>query len=116
MNSPKLNPTLKEVQARVDQYISQFEEGYFDPPTLVNRFCEELGELAREVSHRFGPKKKKPGEAEGDIALEIGDLLFILVCLANSQGYDLGEIFRQTMDKYDTRDKDRWTRKAPAYE
>ncbi|MBM7865720.1 nucleotide pyrophosphohydrolase [Heliobacterium gestii] len=105
---------LRDVQARVDAYISQFEEGYFDPPTLVNRLCEELGELAREVSHRFGPKKKKPGEAEGEMELEIGDLLFVLVCLSNSQGYDMDDIFRRTMEKYETRDKDRWTRKRPA--
>ncbi|MTV48344.1 nucleotide pyrophosphohydrolase [Heliobacillus mobilis] len=103
--------TMKEVQARVDEYISQFEEGYFDPPTLVIRLCEELGELAREVSHQFGPKKKKPGEADGDMELEIGDILFILVCLCNSRGYDLADIFRRTMEKYEVRDKDRWTRK-----
>ncbi|MZP29732.1 nucleotide pyrophosphohydrolase [Heliobacterium undosum] len=107
------SPSLRDLQDRVDAYISQFEEGYFDPPTLVIRLCEELGELAREVSHRFGPKKKKPGEAEGDLELEIGDLLFILVCLSNSQGYDMADIFRRTMEKYETRDKDRWTRKVP---
>ncbi|MDD2421853.1 MAG: nucleotide pyrophosphohydrolase [Heliobacteriaceae bacterium] len=105
------SPTLNEVQTTVDQYINQFAEGYFDPPTLVNRFCEELGELAREVSHQYGPKKKKPDEPRGDLALELGDLFFVLVCFANSQGFNLGEIFQQTMAKYTTRDKDRWTRK-----
>ncbi|KAB2951176.1 nucleotide pyrophosphohydrolase [Heliorestis acidaminivorans] len=103
--------TMQEVQQQVDDYISQFEEGYFDPPTLVIRFCEELGELARVVSHQYGPKKKKPDEEEGDMELEMGDLLFILICLANRQGYNLNEIFIKTMDKYNCRDKDRWTRK-----
>lgn len=103
--------TLTQVQQRVDQYISQFEEGYFDPQTLIVRFCEELGELAREVSHQFGVKKKKPGEPAGDMPGEIGDLLFILVCLSNSQGYSLEDIFNNTMQKYEVRDKHRWTRK-----
>nr|WP_170285786.1 nucleotide pyrophosphohydrolase [Heliorestis convoluta] len=111
--------TLEEVQKQVDDYISQFEEGYFDPPTLILRFCEELGELSRVVSHRYGPKKKKPGEEEGDMELEMGDLFFVLICLANRQGYDLNEIFQKTMEKYNHRDKERWTRKKekpPSYE
>ncbi|MCW2278786.1 nucleotide pyrophosphohydrolase [Heliophilum fasciatum] len=104
-------PTLQDVQAQVDRYISQYKEGYFDPQVLILRFCEELGELSREVSHRYGPKKKKPSEADGDMALELGDLLFILVCFANAQGYDLADIFERTMAKYETRDRGRWTPK-----
>jgi hypothetical protein len=52
--------TLREMQQDVHRYISQFREGYFHPMTLVVRLAEELGELAREVNHRYGQKPKKP--------------------------------------------------------
>lgn len=102
---------LAEVQQRVDDYINQFEEGYFSPMTLVVRLTEELGELAREVNHLHGEKPKKAAEAEGSVALELGDLLFVITCLANRLEIDLEDSFRAVMEKFETRDKDRWTRK-----
>ncbi|ATY84864.1 nucleotide pyrophosphohydrolase [Kyrpidia spormannii] len=101
--------TLREMQEDVDRYISQYQEGYFHPMTLVVRLAEELGELAREVNHRFGQKPKKPGEADGSVALELGDILFVVTCLANSLQIDLEEVHRAVMEKFRTRDKDRWT-------
>lgn len=105
---------LVELQQRVDAYIGQFEEGYFSPMTLVVRLTEELGELAREVNHSYGEKPKKSTEQEGSIALELGDLLFVITCLANSLQIDLEESFLAVMNKFETRDKDRWTRKGQA--
>ncbi|AEJ43484.1 MazG nucleotide pyrophosphohydrolase [Alicyclobacillus acidocaldarius subsp. acidocaldarius Tc-4-1] len=102
---------LSEVQQEVHRYISQFEEGYFHPMTLVVRLAEELGELAREINHHYGEKPKKPDEPEGDLALEMGDILFVLACLANRLEIDLGEAFSATMHKFRTRDRDRWTRR-----
>jgi NTP pyrophosphatase (non-canonical NTP hydrolase) len=67
--------------------------------------------LAREINHRFGQKTKKAGEAEGDMALELGDILFVVICLANSQQIDLDQAFAATLAKVRTRDADRWTRK-----
>ena len=58
--------TLRDSQARVDAWISQFEEGYFPPLTNMARLSEEVGELAREINHRFGQKTKKKDEPEGD--------------------------------------------------
>ncbi|WP_206830430.1 nucleotide pyrophosphohydrolase [Alicyclobacillus fructus] len=101
---------LSQVQQEVHQYISQFKEGYFQPMTLVVRLAEELGELAREINHHYGEKPKKADEPEGDIALEIGDILFVLTCLANRLEIDLSDAFAATMDKFRTRDRDRWTR------
>ncbi|EJY55042.1 MazG nucleotide pyrophosphohydrolase [Alicyclobacillus hesperidum URH17-3-68] len=101
---------LQEVQGRVDAYISQFREGYFQPMTLVVRLAEELGELAREINHHYGEKPKKKDEPEGDIALELGDLLFVLTCLANRLDIDMEKAFLAVMEKFETRDKDRWTR------
>ncbi|GMA55687.1 NTP pyrophosphatase (non-canonical NTP hydrolase) [Alicyclobacillus sacchari] len=101
---------LQEVQTRVDEYIRQFREGYFQPMTLVVRLAEELGELAREINHHYGEKPKKQDEPEGDIALELGDLLFVLTCLANRLEIDMEKAFMAVMEKFETRDKDRWTR------
>lgn len=102
--------TVEAMQKRVDEYISQFKEGYFTPMTLVVRLTEELGELAREVNHLYGEKPKKSTEAKGSIALELGDLMFVISCLANRLGIDLCQSFEDVMHKFETRDADRWTR------
>jgi len=102
---------LREAQQRVDQWISQYKEGYFPPLTNLARLSEEVGELAREINHRFGFKTKKKEEAEGSVALELGDILFVVICLANSQGIDLDQAFDEVMAKVTTRDADRWTKK-----
>ncbi len=103
--------SLTEAQRRVDAWIAQFEEGYFDPLTNMARLSEEVGELAREVNHRFGQKTKKPGEADGDLAMEMADILFVVICMANREGIDLQAAFDRMMEKIETRDGERWTRK-----
>ena len=102
---------MAEMQREVDRYISQFKEGYFSPLSKLARMSEEVGELAREVNHRFGEKPKKPSEADNSIELELGDILFITMCFANSLGIDLTEAHDKVMHKFNTRDKDRWTKK-----
>lgn len=82
---------LKEAQARVDAWISRFEEGYWPPLVNLARLMEEVGELSRELNHRYGLKTKRPDEAEQDLALEIGDILFVLIALSNEQGIDLAD-------------------------
>jgi NTP pyrophosphatase (non-canonical NTP hydrolase) len=104
--------SFREAQQRVDQWVGQFAEGYFPPLVNVARLAEEVGELAREVNHQFGPKKKKPEESPASMAMELADILFVVVCLANSQGIDLDEAFAQMMSKVTSRDAGRWTRKA----
>lgn len=101
---------MRAVQERVDAYISQFREGYFTPMTLVVRLTEELGELAREVNHHYGEKPKKVDEPEGNIALELGDLIFNVACLANRLEIDLDQAFADVMTKFEIRDRERWTR------
>src|SRR5690625_443552 len=103
--------TTKEIECIVDEYISQFEEGYFSPLALMARLSEEVGELAREINHVYGEKPKKASEEEKLIEEEIGDILFVLTCFANSLQIDLSEAFQMTMEKFRIRDKDRWTRK-----
>jgi len=108
MNNPK---TMKDLQAEVDVYISQFKEGYFGPLAMLARMTEELGELAREVNHFYGEKPKKKDEGEKTIQEELGDLLFVIICFANSLNINLEEAHDYVMNKFNTRDKDRWTRK-----
>src|SRR5215216_79865 len=104
--------SLRDAQTRVDGWIAQFEEGYFDPLTNLARLTEEVGELAREVNHRFGQKTKKQEEPEGDLAMEMADILFVLVCMANREGIDLQAAFDRMMTKVETRDRDRWRKKG----
>lgn len=102
--------TMQEMQAEVDQYISQFKEGYFSPLAMLARLSEELGELAREVNHYYGEKPKKATEETNTIDNELADMLFVIICFANSLGIDLQKSHDQVMHKFATRDKDRWTK------
>jgi NTP pyrophosphatase (non-canonical NTP hydrolase) len=104
--------SLTDAQRRVDAWISQFEEGYFHPLTNMTRLAEEVGELAREVNHRFGQKTKKKDEVEGDMGMEMADILFVLICMANREGIDLQKAFDGMMEKVESRDRTRWTPKG----
>ena len=103
--------TLPELQEEIDTYINGFEEGYFPPMELLARLTEELGELAREVQHVYGMKKKKPEEAVRSLEEETGDLFFVLVCFANSQGISLEKALTTVVEKFKVRDANRWTKK-----
>jgi NTP pyrophosphatase (non-canonical NTP hydrolase) len=105
------NKTLTNLQQEVDKYINSFKEGYFPPMELLARLTEELGELSREVQHVYGVKKKKSNEAVRSLEEETGDLFFVLVCFANSQGISLEKALSTVIDKYKIRDADRWTKK-----
>lgn len=102
--------TLSDVQKEVDDYIQQFKVGYFSPMENMVRLSEEVGELAREINHVYGPKQKKLTEKKGDIGMEIADNLFVLVCLANAMDINLEEQFELMMHKFNTRDKNRFER------
>lgn len=105
------NKTMRDLQTEVDQYIGQFKEGYFSPLAMMARITEEVGELAREINHYYGEKPKKDTEKEKALEEEMGDVLFVLICMANSLQIDLQEAHDLIMHKFQTRDKDRWTRK-----
>ena len=104
--------SLSESQQRVHQWISQYEEGYFHPLTNLARLTEEVGELARELNHRFGQKTKKADEPPADLAMELADILFVLICIANREGIDLQQAFDRMLEKVETRDAQRWTLKS----
>ncbi|TSA87914.1 putative metal-dependent hydrolase [Deinococcus detaillensis] len=99
--------------ARVDAYVSQFKEGYFPPLLLLARLSEEVGEVARVLSHENG-KTPKAGEDVGDLELELADALFVMLCMTNSRGLSLERGFERMMQKVETRDAQRWTKKEAA--
>ena len=101
---------IEDAQAEVDAWISQFEEGYWPPLTNRARLIEEVGELAREMNHRFGHKTKKDDEPEQDLAIELADVLFVLIVIANEQGIRLDEALERVLEKYRARDSERWVR------
>ncbi|WP_203246479.1 nucleotide pyrophosphohydrolase [Sporosarcina beigongshangi] len=103
--------SLETLQQEVDLYINSFKEGYFPPMELLARLTEELGELSREVQHVYGMKKKKSSEAVRSLEEETGDLFFVLVCFANSQGISLEKALTTVVHKFKQRDADRWTKK-----
>jgi len=101
--------SLKPYQEEVDVWVKKYmKTGYFPPLAIIARLAEETGELAREINHKFGPKKKKSTESKQEIGDEIADIFFTLICLANSQDIDLDEAFEKMMSKLETRDKDRF--------
>ncbi len=103
--------SLTKYQKNVDNWISQYKIGYFMPLEIIVRLTEEVGELAREINHRYGPKKKKSTEKENEIGDEIADIMFTLICLANSLNINLDKSFEKMMKKLNTRDKKRFERK-----
>ncbi|WP_309118632.1 nucleotide pyrophosphohydrolase [Paenibacillus sp.] len=103
--------SMREMQKEVDAYISQFKEGYFSPLSMLARMTEEVGELAREVNHTYGEKPKKQGEADNSIEYELGDIMFIVICFANSLGIDLQKAHEMVLEKFNTRDANRWTKR-----
>lgn len=102
-------PTLAELQSRVDRYIRATGKGYFDELTNLARLTEETGELARIYARTRGQLKPKTSDDVSPTALrrEMGDLLFVLICLANQADVDLGAAVEEVLRKYDERDAGR---------
>jgi NTP pyrophosphatase (non-canonical NTP hydrolase) len=99
--------TLAEAQQQVDCWIRQHGVRYFSELTNLAQLAEEVGEVARIISRRFGDQSAKPSEESLDLADELADVLFVLICLANQTGVDLSDAFRRTLAKKTARDRDR---------
>lgn len=99
--------TLRSVQARVDAWIREHGVRYFSELTNLAQLVEEVGEVARILSRRFGDQSAKPSDRELDLGDELADVLFVLVCLANQTGVDLTESFEKNLEKKTGRDRAR---------
>ena len=98
--------TLEEAQKEVDSWIKTYGVRYFSELTNMTVLTEEVGELARVMARKYGDQSFKQGEKD-NLADEIADVLWVLICLANQTGVNLTEAFRQNLEKKTNRDKDR---------
>ena len=101
------SPTLADVQAQVDEWITTIGVRYFSELTNMTILTEEVGELARIMARRYGDQSEKPSDAGRDLGDEMADVLWVLAALANQTGVDLSEAFRRNLDKKTQRDADR---------
>lgn len=102
---------MNDMQRATDEWASQWKDKYWRPHEILARLMEEVGELSREINHRWGPKKKKATEDMCEMEEEIGDILFTIACLTNSLGMDMDECFTKAMKKYTERDASRFEKK-----
>lgn len=94
------------MQQNVDEWIKEYGVRYFSELTNMAELTEEVGEMARIMSRKYGDQSFKPGE-KADLGEEIADVLWVLTCIANQTGIDLTEEFYKTLEKKTTRDKTR---------
>ena len=99
--------TLCECQQLVDEWVNTLGVRYFSELTNLAQLVEEVGEVARILSRRYGDQSMKPLEKEADLADELADVLFVLCCLANQTGINLTEAFHQNLAKKTQRDHNR---------
>ena len=102
---------MKKEQERIDAWFKENKFEYWKPLEIVARLSEETGEVAREINHRFGPKKKKAEEDIKDLGEEMADLIVTVCCLANSLNIDLDGAFDRVMKKVYERDTKRFSDK-----
>lgn len=105
--------TLRRAQQLVDEWV-QTQGGYWSSLAIVAQLAEETGEIARLINHLSGEKPKKAGETEQDLGLELCDLIYAAICLANLHGVDLQTSFEQVMQKYTVRDNGRFIKQPPS--
>lgn len=97
---------IKELQSRVDEWIREYGVRYFGELTNMAILTEEVGELARVIARKYGEQSFKEGE-KCNLADEMADVMWVLVCLANQTGVDLEEAMARNFEKKTSRDKER---------
>ncbi|MBR3951879.1 MAG: nucleotide pyrophosphohydrolase [Bacteroidaceae bacterium] len=98
--------TIEEAQKKVDEWIKTYGVRYFSELTNMAILTEEVGEVARIMARSYGDQSTKPGE-KTNLADELADVMWVLICIANQTGIDLTEAFRRNLEKKTTRDKER---------
>jgi NTP pyrophosphatase (non-canonical NTP hydrolase) len=99
--------TITQAQQIVDDWIKEFGVRYFSELTNMAILTEEVGEVARIISRRYGDQSFKPSDREVDLGDEMADVLFVLICLANQTGIDLEAALQRNLDKKTRRDAER---------
>ena len=103
----KTGISIPQAQEMVDNWIKTIGVRYFSELTNMAILTEEVGELARVMARTFGDQSFKKEEKKADLADEMADVLWVLICLANQTGVDLNEAFLKNMEKKSNRDIDR---------
>ena len=99
--------TIQEAQKQVDQWIKTYGVRYFGELTNLAILTEEVGELARVISRTYGEQSFKKSDKEANLADEMADVLWVLICLANQTGVNLTDAFEKNMQKKTDRDNTR---------
>ena len=99
--------TIQEAQQIVDQWIKDYGVRYFSELTNTAMLMEEVGEVARIMARQYGDQSFKKSDEEVDLADEMADVMFVLICLANQTGIDLEAALRKNLDKKTKRDATR---------
>lgn len=98
---------ISKAQKIVDDWIKKYGVRYFDELTNTAILMEEVGELARIMSRRYGEQSEKESDKNLTLADEIADILFVLICISNQTGVDLESAFNKNMEKKTSRDQTR---------
>ena len=98
---------LKKTQKLVDQWIKKHGIRYFDELTNMAQLTEEVGEVARIISRRYGEQSEKESDKQKDLGDELAEVLFVVICLANQTGVDLSQAFAKKLEVKTKRDHDR---------
>ena len=99
--------TIQEAQEQVDNWIKTIGVRYFSELTNMTILTEEVGELARIMARKYGDQSFKKNESADQLADEMADVLWVLICLANQTGVNLTDALQQNIEKKTKRDKDR---------
>ena len=99
--------TLQEAQENVDRWIKEYGVRYFNELTNMAILTEEVGEVSRIIARRYGEQSFKESDKQIDLADELADVLWVLICLANQTGVDLTEALQKNIDKKTSRDNRR---------
>lgn len=107
MNPGNTDMTIREYQETVDQWIRTVGVRYFSELTNLAQLVEEVGEVARIISRTYGDQSFKPGDKTPELADELADVMFVVICLANQTGVDLTAAIRRNLEKKTRRDGER---------
>jgi NTP pyrophosphatase (non-canonical NTP hydrolase) len=99
--------TIQEAQARVDKWIQENGVRYFNELTNMAILTEEVGEVARIISRKYGEQSYKESDKEMNLEDELADVLFVVICLANQTGVNLTDALEKNIQKKSNRDNDR---------